>query len=42
MDRKFLVDEEVLRKLGILSFDEDGCPGIGKGYDWFPITEVKR
>lgn len=42
MKRSFIIDEETLSRLGLLSFDEDGCPGIGKGYDWTPITEVKK
>lgn len=42
MNRQFIVSEEVLRKLGILAFDEDGFPVIGKGYDCYPIYEVKK
>lgn len=36
--RKYIVTEEVLRALGLLSFDE-GQPVIGKGYDYYPIQE---
>lgn len=41
MNRKFIVDEKTLRALGLLSFS-DGCPGIQKGYDWYPINELKE
>lgn len=40
MPRKFVVDEDVLRNLHLLSFS-DGCPGIGRGYEWSAIREEK-